>query len=548
MCIRFQGSVCLLLASLVACIACHSPHSFGEDPPTQLVEQSEWEARIEAALDAKGEWDFEEVPLDQLCGFIRETLGIDIVLDVKSLEDYGIEPSTPITVSLRGVSNRSFLRLMLKDLDLTYTTRLGALWITTFEYAESHLTTKVYPVGDLIEQASVADDRVVDYDTLEQAIMSVIAPDAWDQVGGPGVIRGIYGSLVVSQTSEIHEEVSRFLQAYRAIIENEQDPDVQQHSVFLLGQHGTEAIQAALDKPFTAVFEDVALKEAIAFVSDAMRIPIVIDTIACDDFGIDTGTPINANFKELPLRFALARVLNQLELTYTIRDEVLYITTPEADESQLLIGLYPVRDLVRIAAAPTNDPSGMSSDFDSLIETISSTIAPDSWDEVGGPSAIEALPRVPTLVVSQTQAQHEEISDLLATLRAAKKLEAARTAANEDVDPTALNVRSYPIYAAYHAPDEVVKLVMRASEPGTWDEDTGAFVQSLGMSIVVKHNADGHRQVQKLLAQLGVWSPQVGRGRKGFGGGGAAPATGAQPAAPVGGGGLGDGRSGGGFF
>ncbi|HUG67674.1 MAG TPA: hypothetical protein VMM76_07975, partial [Pirellulaceae bacterium] len=492
---------------------------------------SEWEARIEAALNAKGEWEFEDVPLKDVCEAIQEKLGFDIVLDGKALDEFGVDTETPIWRSMRGISNRSFLRLMLSELELTYTMRLGALWITTPEYAESRLTTKVYPVSDLMEQDPDSGERVVDYDSLEQAMMSVIEPDAWDEVGGPGAIEGIYGSLVISQTDDVHEEVSRFLRTYRAIVENERDADVPQPTAFILGQKGNELIRAALDKPLTAVFEDVPLHEAIEFIVEAKNIPIVIDTRALEGFGIDTSTPINAKFKETPLRFALARVLHELELVYTIRDEVLVITTPEEEEAQLLIGLYPVRDLVQIAGAPLDDLSGTYADFDSLINVFTSTIAPDTWDEVGGPGAIEPLQRAPTLVISQTQAIHEQISALLTTLREAKKQAAV---GHGDVDPDAHIVRSYTVNASQCSSDEIAKLVIRASEPGTWNEEAGTFVQGLGTSVVVKHNASIHRRVQKLLFDIGLYyyGGKFGGGGQGLGGG-------------MGGGGFGGGTAGG---
>lgn len=64
-------------------------------------------------------------------------------------------------------------------------------------------------------------------------------------------------------------------------------------------------------------------------------------------------------------------------------------------------------------------------DFDTLIELVTTTIAPDSWDEVGGPGAVEAFPTNLSLVVSQTQDVHEQISDLLDQLRRLQDLQIA---------------------------------------------------------------------------------------------------------------------------
>ena len=54
-------------------------------------------------------------------------------------------------------------------------------------------------------------------------------------------------------------------------------------------------------------------------------------------------------------------------------------------------------------------------DFSSLTEMISSTIAPDSWDSVGGPASMRAHETTLSLVIRQTQKIHEEIADLRRT-------------------------------------------------------------------------------------------------------------------------------------
>jgi general secretion pathway protein D len=72
-------------------------------------------------------------------------------------------------------------------------------------------------------------------------------------------------------------------------------------------------------------------------------------------------------------------------------------------------------------------PGGMGgaamADFDTLIELITSTIAPDTWDEVGGAGAIEPFPVNLSLVISQTQDVHEQIADLLDQLRRLQDLQ-----------------------------------------------------------------------------------------------------------------------------
>ncbi len=66
---------------------------------------------------------------------------------------------------------------------------------------------------------------------------------------------------------------------------------------------------------------------------------------------------------------------------------------------------------------------GSQADFDELIELIVATVAPTSWDEVGGPGSIREFQTNLSLVVSQTQEVHEQIVDLLEQLRRLQDLQ-----------------------------------------------------------------------------------------------------------------------------
>jgi general secretion pathway protein D len=82
------------------------------------------------------------------------------------------------------------------------------------------------------------------------------------------------------------------------------------------------------------------------------------------------------------------------------------------------------------AGQPQNVPfgpggmgGGQQADFDSLMELITSTIQPTSWDEVGGPGSIAEFATNLSLVISQTQEVHEQIVDLLEQLRRLQDLQ-----------------------------------------------------------------------------------------------------------------------------
>ena len=75
------------------------------------------------------------------------------------------------------------------------------------------------------------------------------------------------------------------------------------------------------------------------------------------------------------------------------------------------------------AGGPGGLGGGVQADFDSLISLITSTIAPDSWDEVGGRGSVREFETNLSLVISQTQDNHEKVADLLDQLRRLQDLQ-----------------------------------------------------------------------------------------------------------------------------
>jgi general secretion pathway protein D len=79
---------------------------------------------------------------------------------------------------------------------------------------------------------------------------------------------------------------------------------------------------------------------------------------------------------------------------------------------------------VPIGAGPGGMGGGANADFDSLIDLIVSTVETQTWAENGGGEAeIRPFPTNLSLVISQTQAVHEQIADLLEQLRRLQDLQ-----------------------------------------------------------------------------------------------------------------------------
>ena len=162
-------------------------------------------------------------------------------------------------------------------------------------------------------------------------------------------------------------------------------------------------------------FVETPLSEVIDYLKDLHGIEIQLDTNALKGLGVAADTPISKNLKGISLKSVLKLILEPLQLTYTIKNEVLLITSQEKVAADLTTIVYPVADLVL-----ARDASGEeSADFDSLIELMTSTVKSSTWDAVGGPGSIAGFETNLSLTISQTQEVHEEIRDLLKQLRSA---------------------------------------------------------------------------------------------------------------------------------
>ena len=176
-------------------------------------------AEIEQALDGPAEFDLNDEPLANLVEMLGERYGIQALLHRRALEDAGMGSDTPLTRQIHGISLRGGLKLLLRELDLTYVIRDEVLLITTKAEAENMLAARVYPVFDLVVRSGEGgrERAELNYRSLIDVIQSAIAPGTWEDVGGPGAIEPLAnaGAVVISQTTEVHEEIAQHLRALR---------------------------------------------------------------------------------------------------------------------------------------------------------------------------------------------------------------------------------------------------------------------------------------------------------------------------------------------
>lgn len=167
-----------------------------------VVNESESEKRISAVLGDETTNAFVETPLEEAIEMISRNHNIPIVVDTRALEEVGLTPDTPVSLSLKDVTLRAFLRLMLYELDLTYMIKDQVMQITTVEAAEQNLGTQMYRLPDnLVDKSG----------EVLTALQSAVVPDAWSTHGGPSAATTIDHVLIISTTSDVHDQVEDFL-------------------------------------------------------------------------------------------------------------------------------------------------------------------------------------------------------------------------------------------------------------------------------------------------------------------------------------------------
>lgn len=191
---------------------------------TRDESQQAAEARLEAALAQHGNFSFQGTPLDQMLQSLREKYGLNIVVAENKLEEAAIALDAPlITSPLNDVSLAAFLRVSLEQWRLTYTIRDEAIVVSTEVDLHEPEEVRVYPVLDLVTPLS-RTTRPLDFESLIDVITATIQPQAWDEVGGPGLIERFTesGALVIRQSSQVHAEIEAFLTNLRAIKAHQQ--------------------------------------------------------------------------------------------------------------------------------------------------------------------------------------------------------------------------------------------------------------------------------------------------------------------------------------
>ena len=139
-------------------------------------------------------------------------------------------------------------------------------------------------------------------------------------------------------------------------------------------------------------------------------------------------------------------------------------------------------------------------DVDSVVEQITSNVAPNSWDEVGGPGSLSFFEPTLDFVISTTGEVHAEIESLFDRLRGLSPVAGAK----QGLQPARVQPRGPDDFLNIDT-DSLVELIMSTVHPDSWDEvgGPGSIREDLPrLALIISMSEETHDLIAHLLTML----------------------------------------------
>jgi hypothetical protein len=153
------------------------------------VKMAKEEVSILKALKSPLTLNWDKIPLKQAIEYLQDKGGLTIRISEDTLKEAKIEyEDEKVTVQGKNVTARAVLRKILGERGLGYIIKNGEIVVLTAEQAREQMTTRLYPVADLVAggaQFGVLQPFVSQQNaaTLIQVIQNTVDPDIW-KTGG----------------------------------------------------------------------------------------------------------------------------------------------------------------------------------------------------------------------------------------------------------------------------------------------------------------------------------------------------------------------------
>jgi hypothetical protein len=172
-----------------------------------------------------------------------------------------------------------------------------------------------------------------------------------------------------------------------------------------------KAILKALATTISVDFTDQKFGGVIDWFEHQTGQTIILDKGALGDLGVSNESTVNLHLNKVSTRTALKKVLADLGLTYIVKDEAIYVTTPEKAKDYMTVRTYYIGDLMPaydLSLGPVFSQYQAVAMVGQLVQMIQNNIDPESWEINGkeGGGTVVFDPVHLTLIVKQSAEIH----------------------------------------------------------------------------------------------------------------------------------------------
>lgn len=360
---------------------------------TAQAQQAGKRLTLEERVTRPVTFSYDNIPLKEAVEDLKDKLNVPIVLHVMALEEDAINLEKGITGKSAGKSALEDINELLQPSRLAAEVRYDVLFISTWERQMQMLIPRFYRLREGRDPMS-----------LVKQITKQTAVETWRDAGGTASIVPIgTGILAIFQAPATHREIER--KYAKELLPVTVPIERLAGAVPTKGPNPIAKMRDALRRPVSAEYPETPLDEVVKDFEKRSKVKMVVDADRLKRARIPLLTPVTVSLKELPLESVLTLMFQGVGLAWTIDGEQILITTPEIAKSRLMTIAYDARDLA---------PKG---DIGSLTDALTSTIAPESWSDVGGPGKIAE--KEGSLSITQSVQVHRQIETWLADVRTA---------------------------------------------------------------------------------------------------------------------------------
>jgi len=171
-------------------------------------------------------------------------------------------------------------------------------------------------------------------------------------------------------------------------------------------------VEKALAKPVAFQFHELPLEDVIQVIAKSTGVRITLDKAALTKAKVDPLTRVSFAGPRMPLRAVFDQLRWRCHVTYQLAGpNALTITAITRDDSSYVVKTYDVKDLAEKDA----DGKLIEKPYDWLVDAISGTVAPTTWEDSGGNGTIKV--GSDKLIVKQSPEVHEVIADFFSLIR-----------------------------------------------------------------------------------------------------------------------------------